>query len=178
LPLGIAAALSDPVDRALRPVLDTLQTMPAFVYLIPVVALFNIGRVPGVIATVVYSLPPLVRLTSSGIRGLPDETIEAARATGCTPGQLLRTVQLPLARPQILLGVNQTIMMALASIVIAGLIGAGGLGIETVLALTRGEVGRGVEAALAIVLLGIVLDRITQSFGSDDEAARATVKTA
>jgi glycine betaine/proline transport system permease protein len=178
LPLGIASALSDPVQQVLRPILDTLQTMPAFVYLIPVVALFNIGRVPGVIATVVYALPPLVRLTSAGIRGLPGETIEAARSTGSTPWQLLRTVQLPLAKPQILLGVNQTVMMALASIVIAGLIGAGGLGIETVLALTRGEVGRGVEAALAIVLLGIVLDRITQSFGSDDEEARATVKTA
>lgn len=178
LPLGIAAALSDPTEKALRPLLDTLQTMPAFVYLIPVVALFNVGRVPGVIATVVYALPPLVRLTSAGIRGLPEETIEAARSSGCTPWQLLRTVQLPLAKPQILLGVNQTTMMSLASIVIAGLIGAGGLGIETVRGLLAGETGRGIEAALAIVLLGIVLDRVTQSFGSDDEQARATVKTA
>lgn len=178
LPIGVAAALSDPVERLLRPVLDTLQTMPAFVYLIPVVALFGIGRVPGIVATVVYALPPLVRLTSAGIRNLPEQTLEAARSTGCTCWQLLRTVQLPLARPQILLGVNQTIMMSLASIVIAGLIGAGGLGIETVLALTRGEVGRGIEAALAIVLLGIVLDRVTQAFGSDSEQTRAVVKTA
>jgi glycine betaine/proline transport system permease protein len=178
LPLGIAAALSDATERGLRPVLDTLQTMPAFVYLIPVVGLFNIGRVPGIIATVLYALPPLVRLTSAGIRGLSTDTIEAARSTGCTPWQLLRTVQLPLARPQILLGVNQTVMMSLASIVIAGLIGAGGLGIETVRGLTRGEVGNGIEAGLAIVLLGMVLDRITQAFGSDDEQARAKVKMA
>ncbi len=178
LPLGVAAGLSDRLDRALRPVLDTLQTMPAFVYLIPVVALFELGRVPGVIATVVYAMPPVVRLASAGIRAVPGSLVEAARSTGATRWQLLRTLQLPVARPQILLGVNQTIMMALASIVIAGLIGAGGLGFETVLGLTRGEVGRGFEAGLVIVLLGILLDRITQALGSDDEATRATVKTA
>jgi glycine betaine/proline transport system permease protein len=178
LPLGIAAGLSDPVETGLRPVLDTLQTMPAFVYLIPVVALFQVGRVPGVIATVVYALPPLVRLTSAGIRGVPASMVEAARSCGCTTVQLLRSVQLPNARPQIMLGVNQTTMMALASIVIAGLIGASGLGLETVRGLTRGEIGRGIEAGLVVVLLGIVLDRVTQSFGSDDEATRARVKTA
>jgi glycine betaine/proline transport system permease protein len=177
LPLGVAAGLHDPTERALRPLLDTLQTLPAFVYLIPVVALFSIGRVPGVIATVVYALPPAVRLTSAGIRGVPTNTVEAARSTGATTWQLLRTVQLPQAKPQILLGVNQTTMMSLASIVIAGLIGAGGLGIEAVRGLTRSDWGLGVVSGLAIVLLGIVLDRITQAMGSDDEETRATVKT-
>lgn len=177
LPLGVAAGLNDAVDRGLRPVLDTLQTLPAFVYLIPVVALFQIGRVPGIIATVVYALPPAVRLTSAGIRGVPAETVEAARSTGATTWQLLRSVQLPQAQPQILLGVNQTTMMSLASIVIAGLIGAGGLGIEAVRGLTRSEYGLGVVAGLAIVLLGIALDRITQALGDADERTRATVKT-
>jgi glycine betaine/proline transport system permease protein len=177
VPLGILAGLSDPVEKALRPVLDTLQTLPAFVYLIPVVALFQIGRVPGVIATVVYALPPAVRLTSAGIRNAPSDTVEAARSTGATTPQLLRTVLLPQAKPQIMLGVNQTTMMALASIVIAGLIGAGGLGFQAVLGLTRSEYGVGIVAGLAIVLLGIVLDRLTQAFGTADEATRATVKT-
>jgi glycine betaine/proline transport system permease protein len=177
VPLGILAGLSDPVEKGLRPVLDTLQTLPAFVYLIPVVALFQIGRVPGVIATVVYALPPAVRLTSAGIRGAPAETVEAARSTGATTPQLLRTVLLPQAKPQIMLGVNQTTMMALASIVIAGLIGAGGLGFQAVLGLTRSEYGIGIVAGLAIVLLGIVLDRLTQALGTTDEATRATVKT-
>lgn len=177
VPLGVAAGLSDVVDKGLRPVLDTLQTLPAFVYLIPVVALFQIGRVPGVIATVVYALPPAVRLTSAGIRGVPQETVEAARSTGATTSQLLRTVLLPQAKPQIMLGVNQTTMMSLASIVIAGLIGAGGLGFQAVLGLTRSEYGVGIVAGLAIVLLGIVLDRFTQALGTTDEATRATVKT-
>lgn len=177
VPVGIAAGLSDVVERALRPVLDTLQTLPAFVYLIPVVALFTIGRVPGVIATVVYAVPPAVRLTSAGLRGVPADTVEAARSTGATTPQLLRTVLLPQATPQIMLGVNQTTMMSLASIVIAGLIGAGGLGFQAVLGLTRSEYGIGIVAGAAIVLLGIVLDRLTQAFGTVDEATRATVKT-
>ena len=177
IPLGILAGLFDGVEKGLRPLLDTLQTLPAFVYLIPVVALFQIGRVPGVIATVVYALPPAVRLTSAGIRGVPEDTVEAARSTGATTPQLLRTVLLPQAKPQIMLGVNQTTMMALASIVIAGLIGAGGLGFQAVLGLTRSEYGIGIVAGLAIVLLGIVLDRLTQALGSTDEATRATVKT-
>ena len=177
VPLGILAGLFDGVDKGLRPVLDTLQTLPAFVYLIPVVALFQIGRVPGVIATVVYALPPAVRLTSAGIRGVPEDTVEAARSTGATTPQLLRTVLLPQAKPQIMLGVNQTTMMSLASIVIAGLIGAGGLGFQAVLGLTRSEYGLGIVAGGAIVLLGIVLDRLTQALGTTDEETRATVKT-
>lgn len=182
VPIGVFASQSDLVDRLLRPVLDLLQTLPAFVYLIPVVALFTIGRVPGLIASVVYALPPAIRLTNAGIRNVPAETVEAARAQGTTRWQLLRTVQLPLAKPTILMGVNQTTMMVLAGVVIAGLIGAGGLGIEAVLGLTRQEIGRGVEAGLAIVLLGIVLDRVTQSLGGasaeERETQRAKVKTA
>jgi glycine betaine/proline transport system permease protein len=182
LPLGVAASQSDALDRTLRPLLDGMQTLPAFVYLIPVVALFNIGRVPGIIASVIYALPPAVRLTNAGIREVSVETVEAARSQGASRWQLLRTVQLPLAKPAILMGVNQTTMMVLAGIIIAGLIGAGGLGIEAVNGLTRGEIGRGVEAGLAIVLLGIVLDRITQSLGGASaearETQRATLKTA
>ena len=182
IPVGVAASQSDALDRGLRPILDGMQTLPAFVYLVPVVALFNIGRVPGLIASVIYALPPAVRLTNAGIREVSAETVEAARSQGATRWQLLRTVQLPLAKPAILMGVNQTTMMVLAGVIIAGLIGAGGLGIEAVRGLTRGEIGRGVEAGLAIVLVGIVLDRITQALGgaSDDarEQQRATIKTA
>lgn len=182
IPLGIAASQSDVLDRVLRPVLDGMQTLPAFVYLVPVVALFNVGRVPGIIASVIYALPPAVRMTNAGIRQVSAEAVEAARSQGATRWQLLRTVQLPLAKPTILMGVNQTTMMVLAGIIIAGLIGAGGLGIEAVRGLTRGEIGRGVVAGLAIVLLGIVLDRITQSLGGASaearERERATLKTA
>ena len=165
VPIGILAARSDAFDAALRPVLDAAQTMPAFVYLIPVIALFNVGRVPGLIAAVVYALPPAIRLTDLGIRQLPAETIEAARSAGATSRQLLTKVQLPLAKPSIMLGVNQTILMVLAGVIIAGLVGSTGLGLEVVFGLTRTEIGRGVEAGVSIVLLGVVLDRITQAYG-------------
>jgi glycine betaine/proline transport system permease protein len=182
VPIGVAASQNDTFDRVLRPILDGMQTLPAFVYLIPVVALFNIGRVPGLIASVIYALPPGVRMTNAGIREVPAETVEAARSQGATRWQLLRTVQLPLARPAILMGVNQTTMMVLAGIIIAGLIGAGGLGIEAVRGLTRSEIGRGAVAGIAIVLFGIMLDRITQALGGGDEdtieSQRATMKTA
>jgi len=177
VPLGVVASQSDPVARALRPVLDTLQTLPAFVYLVPVVALFGVGRVPGLIATVVYALPPAVRLTDVGIREVDEGPLEAARSQGATWLQLLRTVQLPLARPTIMLGINQTTIMVLAGIVIAGLVGASGLGIETVLGVARGDLGRGVTAAVAIVLLGIILDRITQSLGVERSVRRASLES-
>jgi glycine betaine/proline transport system permease protein len=177
VPLGILASRSDLVTRALRPVLDTLQTLPAFVYLVPVVALFGVGRVPGLIATVLYALPPAVRLTDVGIREVDAGPLEAARSQGATSLQLLRTVQLPLARPTIMLGINQTTIMVLAGIVIAGLVGASGLGIETVLGVARGDLGRGVTAAVAIVLLGVVLDRITQALGVERSVRRASLES-
>ena len=177
VPLGVVASQSDAVARILRPVLDTLQTLPAFVYLVPVVALFGVGRVPGLIATVVYALPPAVRLTDIGIREVDEGPLEAARSQGATRLQLLRTVQLPLARPTIMLGINQTTIMVLAGIVIAGLVGASGLGIETVLGVARGDLGRGVTAAAAIVLLGVVLDRLTQSLGVERSVRRASLES-
>jgi glycine betaine/proline transport system permease protein len=177
IPLGVLSAQSDGFRRALRPVLDAMQTMPAFVYLVPVIFLFLLGRVPGVIASVIYALPPAIRLTDLGIRQVPKETVEAARAYGATPGQLLMKVQLPLARPSILLGVNQTIMMALSVVIIAGLIGAGALGFEVLYALTHSEIGRGVVAGISITLLAIVLDRITQEMGMERRALRGPVGT-
>lgn len=177
VPLGVVTSQSDPLARALRPVLDTLQTLPAFVYLVPVVALFGVGRVPGLIATVVYALPPAVRLTDIGIREVDAGPLEAARSQGATRLQLLRTVQLPLARPTIMLGINQTTIMVLAGIVIAGLVGASGLGIETVLGVARGDIGRGVRAAAAIVLLGVVLDRLTQSLGVERSVRRTSLES-
>ncbi|MFN8453309.1 MAG: ABC transporter permease subunit [Anaerolineae bacterium] len=146
IPLGIMSARYDKFEAFLRPILDAMQTMPAFVYLIPVLLFFGIARVPGVVATVIYALPPAIRLTSLGIRQVPPSTIEAARAFGSTKGQILFKVQIPLAMPAIIVGVNQTIMMALGIVVIAALIGAGGLGREVLVALQRLEVGRGVEA--------------------------------
>ncbi len=177
VPLGVVASQSDVVARMLRPVLDTLQTLPAFVYLVPVVALFGVGRVPGLIATVLYALPPAVRLTDVGIREVEHGPVEAARSQGATWLQLLRTVQLPLARPTIMLGINQTTIMVLAGIVIAGLVGSSGLGIETVLGVARGDLGRGVTAAVAIVLLGVILDRITQALGVERSVRRATLES-
>jgi glycine betaine/proline transport system permease protein len=172
VPLGVFASQSDALHRGLRPVLDAMQTMPAFVYLVPVVALFNVGRVPGLIAAVVYAMAPAVRLTDVGIREVDAGTLEAARSQGATRLQLLRTVQLPLARPTILLGINQTTIMVLAGVVVAGLVGASGLGIETVIGVARGEFGRGLRAGVAIVLLGVVLDRVTQALAGGERGLR------
>ena len=161
VPIGIASARYDRVRQSVRPVLDAMQTLPAFVYLIPVVLLFGVARVPAIIASVVYALPPVVRLTDLGIRTVPAATVEAAEMFGATPRQTLRKVQFPLALPSVLTGINQTIMMALSIVVIAALIGAGGLGQVVLESLRRLFVGRALEAGLAIVVLAMIMDRIT-----------------
>lgn len=165
IPLGIVAARYDTVWGALRPILDAMQTIPSFVYLIPAIMFFGIGNVPGVIATVIFAVPPAVRMTNLGIREVPSDMVEAAVAFGSTARQLLMKVQLPLARPTIMAGVNQTIMLALSMVVIAGLVGAGGLGEQIVRALGHVDVGRGTEAGLAILVIAIILDRITMTLG-------------
>jgi glycine betaine/proline transport system permease protein len=177
IPLGIWSAGNNRVQQAMKPILDAMQTMPAFVYLVPVIALFGVGRVPGVIASVIYALPPAIRLTDLGIRQVPKETVEAALAFGATRRQLLYKVQLPLARPSILLGVNQTVMMALSVVIIAGLIGGGALGFEVVRSLATTQIGLGVVAGLSILLLAIVLDRLTQAIGMDRRSLRGPVGT-
>lgn len=162
LPLGILTARNDRLDRLLRPILDAMQTMPAFVYLIPVLLFFGIARVPSVVATVIYALPPIIRLTNLGIRAVPAEALEAAQAFGSTSRQILRKVQIPLALPAIMAGVNQTIMMALGIVVIAALIGSGGLGEVVLKSLRRLNVGEAFEAGLAIVFMAVLLDRLSQ----------------
>ncbi|MEJ2662169.1 MAG: proline/glycine betaine ABC transporter permease [Desulfobacteraceae bacterium] len=163
IPLGIAAGRSDRFQAGIRPILDAMQTTPAFVYLVPIVMLFSVGNVAGVLATIVFALPPIIRLTSLGIRQVHPELVEAAQAFGATRWQVLRRVQVPLAMPTILAGLNQTIMMALSMVVIAALIGAGGLGSPVILGLNTLDIGRAVIGGLGIVLMAIVLDRITQS---------------
>jgi glycine betaine/proline transport system permease protein len=163
IPVGIAAAGSDALNAALRPLLDLMQTMPSFVYLIPAVIFFGLGSVPGTIATVVFAMPPALRLTNLGIRQVPTELIEVADAFGSTPRQKLFKVQLPVALPTIMAGVNQCIMLALSMTVIASMIGAGGLGYQVLVGIQRVDIGMGFEAGLAIVIIAIVLDRITQN---------------
>lgn len=165
LPLGILAASSDGAERIMRPALDFMQTMPAFVYLIPAVMFFGIGLVPGVVATFVFAIPPLVRLVNLGIRQVPKDLIEAADAFGSTRWQKLVKVQMPVALPTVMAGVNQSIMLNLSMVVIAGMIGARGLGAEVLRGIQRINVGQGFEAGLAVVILAIVLDRVTASFG-------------
>jgi glycine betaine/proline transport system permease protein len=166
LPLGIMAARNDRFDSFLRPILDAMQTTPAFVYLVPIVMLFSVGNVAGVLATIIFSLPPIIRLTSLGIRQVHPERVEAAQAFGATRSQVLIKVQIPLAMPTILAGLNQTIMMALSMVVIAALIGAGGLGSPVILGLNTLDIGLAVIGGLSIVLMAIVLDRITQSMAN------------
>lgn len=165
IPLGVAAVRSKPVDQALRPLLDLMQTMPAFVYLIPAVIFFGLGEVPGAIATLIFSMPPAVRLTTLGIRQVPTEIVEAAESFGSTDTQMLFKAQLPIALPTILAGVNQTIMLSLSMVVIAGMIGAGGLGSVVLTGITQMKLGLGFEGGLAVVILAIYLDRVTQAMG-------------
>jgi glycine betaine/proline transport system permease protein len=160
--VGILAAKNDFFEAAVRPVLDLMQTMPSFVYLIPVVMLFGLGKVPAVIAVVIYALPPIIRFTNLGIRQVDSTVLEAARAFGATGTQLLVKVQLPLALPTIMAGLNQTIMMALAMVVVAAMIGAGGLGAEVLTGIGRLESGTGLLGGIGIVFMAMILDRITQ----------------
>ncbi|GBF32593.1 L-proline glycine betaine ABC transport system permease protein ProW [Desulfocucumis palustris] len=162
IPLGIAMAESDRINAVATPLLDAMQTMPSFVYLIPALMLFGLGKVPAVIATLIYAVPPLVRLTNLGIRQVSASVQEAAGAFGATRWQIMREVRLPLAMPSILAGLNQTTMMALAMVVIASMIGAGGLGEKVLISINRIAVGNGFEAGFAVVALAIVIDRTTQ----------------
>ncbi len=164
IPAGIIMAQSDRAEMIIKPLLDGMQTMPSFVYLIPALMFFGLGRVPAVIATIIYAVPPVIRLTNVGIRTVDKEVIEAAKAFGAKKNQVLLDVQLPLAKPSIMVGINQTTMMALAMVVIGSMIGAKGLGMEVLLSINRIEVGRGFEAGLSIVFLAIVIDRLTYSF--------------
>ena len=170
VPVGIWCARNKIVNTVVRPVLDFMQTMPAFVYLIPAAMFFGLGRVPGILATVVFAVPPAVRLTNLGIRQVNKEQVEAGHAFGCTSWQLLFKVQLPIALPSIMAGVNQTIMMALSMVIIASMVGAGGLGNDVLASIQRLDVGLGFESGLAVVLLAIILDRITESFGASPSA--------
>ncbi|ABC34017.1 choline ABC transporter permease subunit [Burkholderia thailandensis] len=173
IPLGIWAAKSKWVAAIVRPILDLMQTMPAFVYLIPAAMLFGLGRVPGILSTVIFAMPPAVRLTSLGIRHVNREIVEAGQAFGCTPWQLLYKVQFPNALPSIMQGVNQTIMMALSMVIIASMVGAGGLGNDVLASIQRLDIGLGFESGLSVVLLAIILDRITESFGRAPGTAKA-----
>jgi ABC-type proline/glycine betaine transport system permease subunit len=166
VPIGLLSSQNDAVRDFLRPGLDFLQTIPSFVFLVPVIMLFNIGRVPGIIAAVLYAIAPGVKLTDLGIRQVSTEAVEAARAFGSTRGQTLAKVQVPMALPSILLGVNQMIMMVLAMVIISGMVGGAGLGLEAVNGLARSETGRGLEAGLAIVIIAIIMDRITQAWAN------------
>jgi ABC-type proline/glycine betaine transport system permease subunit len=166
VPLGIWAARNDRVSAVLRPVLDFLQTMPAFVYLIPAMLIFGVGPVPGIVATIIFAMAPGVRLTELGIRGVDAEVVEAGHAFGSTPGRILRQIQLPLALPSIMAGVNQVIMLSLSMVVIAGMVGAGGLGGAVVQSLSRIDIGLGVEAGLSVVVLAMILDRVTAGFAA------------
>jgi glycine betaine/proline transport system permease protein len=165
LPTGIWLARNDRAQQIVRPVLDAMQTTPAFVYLVPIVMLFGIGNVPGVVVTIIFALPPLIRLTNLGIRQVPGDLIEAARSFGASDGQLLRRVQLPVAMPTIMAGVNQTLMLALSMVVIASMIAVGGLGQMVLRGIGRLDMGLATVGGIGIVILAIVLDRMTQSMG-------------
>ncbi len=171
IPLGIMAAASDAFEWILRPILDIMQTIPPFVYLVPIVMLFGVGIVPGVIATIIFAVPPIIRLTNLGIRQVRSEVVEAGYAFGATPREVLFDIQIPMAIRTIMAGLNQTLMLALSMAVIAALIGAGGLGLTVFTGLGRLDVGRAFLGGLGIVLLAIILDRITQGLANPPQQA-------
>lgn len=164
LPVGMLAALFRPVEVVVRPILDLMQTMPAFVYLLPCVALFSIGAMPAVLATIIFAMPPAVRFTILGIQQVPDDLDEGAEAFGSTRAQKLFKLQLPLARPTIMAGVNQTVMLALSMSVIASMVGAEGLGVDVYSAIQSNDNGKGIVSGIGVVVLAVLLDRIVQSF--------------
>ncbi|WP_108662407.1 ABC transporter permease [Acuticoccus kandeliae] len=172
IPIGVLTARSDRARAIINPILDLMQTIPSFVYLIPAVMLFGLGKIPAVLATVIYATPPLIRLTDLGIRHVDSEVVEASRAFGATRWQMLRGVQIPLALPSIMQGINQTMMMALAMVVIASMIGARGVGETVLLGLQRNDAGQGLIGGIAIVILAIIFDRISQSAGARAQAHR------
>ncbi|AYY15122.1 ABC transporter permease subunit [Actinobacteria bacterium YIM 96077] len=174
VPLGILAAKSQVVSNAIRPVLDFMQTMPAMVYLIPTLFAFGIGVVPGMISTIVFAMPPGVRLTEHGIRNVDTEVVEAGQAFGSPPLRILRQIQLPLALPTIMAGINQVIMLALSMVVLAAMVGAAGLGLEVVRGLQGLQIPRGAEAGLAVVVLAIFLDRIVAALADRAPVVRAS----
>ena len=169
IPFGIVSAKSDMANAIIRPILDFMQTMPAFVYLIPAIFFFSVGNTPGVIATVIFSLPPAVRLTNLGIRNVPGDVIEAGRAFGANENQILYKIQLPLAMPTILAGINQVILLALSMVVIASMVGAKGLGAIVYQGIQQNDIAKGFESGLGIVVLAIILDRITQAIANKNK---------
>jgi len=162
IPIGILMAYKDKVELIMKPILDGMQTMPSFVYLIPAVIIFGMGKVPGVFATTIYAIAPAIRLTNLAIRGVSKEMVEAAHSFGASPLQILLKVELPQALPTIMTGVNQTTMMAMSMVVIASMIGAKGLGYEVLIAINRIDIAKGTEAGLTIVFIAIIIDRLTQ----------------
>jgi len=176
IPIGVLMARSNRVERSMLPVLDMMQTIPSFVYLIPILMLLGIGKVPGLIAVCVYAVPPIIRLTNLGIREVDKETLEASEAFGATTAQKLKSVQIPLALPTVFAGVNQTIMMALAMVVIASMIGVKGLGVPILRAVSNQYLALGMMNGLAIVALAIVFDRVTQEYGRRIQKHRGQIK--
>lgn len=173
LPLGIWLARSTTAAKVIRPLLDAMQTTPAFVYLVPIVMLFGIGNVPGVVVTIIFALPPVVRLTILGIQQVPDELIEAGHAFGASPKQMLYRIQLPLAMPTIMAGVNQTLMLSLSMVVIASMIAVGGLGQMVLRGIGRLDMGLAAVGGLGIVIMAILLDRITQALGANSRNTKS-----
>ena len=169
LPTGILLSASDRAMRVARPILDTMQTMPVFVYLIPALLLFGLGSASAVIATVIYAVVPVIRLTSLGIRQVDESVVEASRSFGSTRMQTLTKVQIPQAMPTIMAGVNQTLMMAMSMVVTCSMIGARGLGNEVLIAVNRTEIGRGLVSGFSVVILAVLLDRMTQGWFSDEK---------